>query len=46
MEETGDLKLNVEEFKEKCRKLGLPEEDIEELTEQALNAKAIRRKEA
>jgi len=33
--------MNVKEFQEKCRKLGLPEKDIKELTEKALKAKAI-----
>ena len=35
--------MNVEEFREKCRELGLPENDIDELVEKALKAKAIRK---
>ena len=34
--------MNVKEFRAKCRKLGLPEKDIDELVDQALKAKAIR----
>ncbi len=33
--------MNVKEFRETCRKLGLPEKDIEELVAKALKAKCI-----
>lgn len=33
--------MNVTEFRERCRKLGLPEKNIEELVEKALKVKCI-----